>query len=419
MEIYILDSLLRPIDLIDELESFIWTERYSVKGDFELVTQATPANRRRFVEDTMLAIADSKRIMRVKTVEDTVDQDKGSTLTIKGFELVSILEERTLAILEDGGTHDGMLLAVNYYNGFRPIEIPGFMVWQVCDPTSGWQFSAGDTIPFLQPSNAYPVVGSLYPPGNLPEPSPGGILWEQKIASLYSAITDVCKAYDIGFRLYKDPSASKLFFEAYLGNDRTSAQTTFTPVVFSSDMTNLQDTTEYSDGTDHFNVVIAAYEYKNDAPGGYPTTLTIHQVATGAELAFSSGGFDQKTKYLSVTSLPDGMDLVDAPAYLLDLAQQELTRSRPVSIFDGEIDQHGEFVYERDYFLGDLVEIRGNNGGAAYMRVEEQIIKFDANGKSSYPSLATKTSISPGTWKSWKYDVNWNAMGSGEYWNNQ
>jgi hypothetical protein len=418
VEIYILDALLREIDLIDEdgYESFIWTERYAEKGDFQLVTLSTQANRSRFVEDTLLTIRDSKRIMRVNKISEKIDEEKGVLLTVEGFELVSILEQRVSGS-KDSGTHAGMLLAVTYFNGWTPLQLITDLVWRICVPTSGWQLSSGDTIPFLNDQVANPV--SLYPASNIPEPEPGGILWEQKLASVYSAVTDVCKAYDLGFRLYKDPNTSTLYFEGYNGVDRTTNQTVYPPVIFSSDMDNLKDTTEYRDNTAHYNVVIAVYEYKNTEEGGYPETLTISQTVSDPELAYSSGGFDQKTKFISISQLPDGMDIADAPAYLQQLANEELTKCRPSDIYDGEVDQNADFVYERDYFLGDIVEVRGDNGGAAYMRVVEQIFKSDSNGKSSYPSLVTKTSITPGTWRSWKYDIDWVDMGSGEYWYNQ
>lgn len=413
MEIFILDALLRPIDIVDEYISCIWTERYADKGDFELITLSTSANRNRFVADTMISIRDSKRIMRVHKVEEKDDEDNGITLTIKGYDLSFMLQQRVIATKD----LDDMLLSVTYFSDASPIDLMDHMVWRICVPTSGLQISAGDTIPFLNDFVLTP--GSLYPVSNIPPPTPGGFHWQQKIASLYSAVTDLCKAYDLGFRLYKDPSVSKLYFEGYNGIDRTSSQTDFPPVIFSSDMTNLQSTTEYQDNEGHYNVVVAVYEYKNPVEGDIPETLTIHEIVSDPDLAFSSGGFDQKTKFISVTQLPDGMELVDVPEYLTQLATEELNRSTPTDVYDGEIDQNSDFVYERDYFLGDIVEVQGNNGGGALMRVVEQIIKYDANGKSSYPSLLTKESITPGTWRSWKYDIDWADMGSGEYWNNQ
>lgn len=416
MEIFILDALLREIDVVDEYISFIWTERYADKGDFELVTLATSSNRRRFALDTMISIPDSKRIMRVSTVEEKDDEDNGITLKIKGFDLSYMLQQRTLATRE-GEDPDGMLLAVTYWNGLPPIELMNYMVRRICVATSGSQISPGDTIPFL--NDYFLTPGSLYPASNIPEPAPGGILWEQKIASLYSAITDICKAYDLGYRLYKDPNSSKLYFEGYNGIDRTSEQTTFPPVIFSSDMTNLQSTTEYRENEGQYNNIVALYEYQNPVEGDLPKVLTIHEIVSDPQLAFSSGGFDQKTKFISISQLPEGVEIEDVPAYLIQLANEELNRSKPSYLYDGEIDQNSDFVYERDFFLGDIVEVRGNNGGAAFMRVVEQIIKYDSSGKSSYPSLLTKESITPGTWRSWKYDVDWVDMGSSEYWNNQ
>jgi hypothetical protein len=413
MEIFILDALLRRIDVVDEYISFIWTERYAEKGDFELVTLSTSANRNRFVADTMISIPDSKRIMRVHKVEEKIDEDSGNTLTIKGYDLSFMLNQRVIATKD----LDDMLLAVTYFSGASPIGLMDHMVWRICVPTSGFQLSAGDTIPFLNDFVLTP--GSLYPVSNIPPPTPADFHWEQKIANLYSAITDLCKAYDLGYRLYKDPNSSKLYFEGYNGINRTSEQIDFPPVIFSSDMTNLQNTTEYKDNEQHYNVVIAVYEYPNPVEEELPETLTINVIVSDPDLIFSSGGFDQKTKFISITQLPDGMELVDVPTYLTQLANEELNRSTPTDVYDGEIDQNSDFVYERDYFLGDVVEVRGNNGGAAFMRVVEQIIKYDSSGKSSYPSLLTKESITPGTWKSWKYDVDWVDMGEGEYWNNQ
>lgn len=401
MDIFILDNLLRPIDVVDEFVSIVWTERWQEKGDFELITLSTQANRKRFVFDTMIAIPDSKRVMRVNTVDETTDFEKGAVLKITGFEIVSVTEQRTALVIS---SFTGEILPSWDLYGWSPVSLLQYFFFSIC---LYGDLSADDVIPFLQAEGE-----TLYPPGTIPEPT-GEIEWSQKPASLYSAITDIAKAYDIGFRFYKDPNASKLYFEAYTGSDRTSDQTTLNPVIFSDDMSNLQNTNQYSDNRAHFNVVRVVYIHKDE----FDNDVTTTEIVSDPELAFSSGGFDRKVKLITVTNIPE--DVVDISLYLQQLGQEELTKSRTVSVFDGEIDQSGDYLYERDYFLGDLVEVRGNNGGSAQMRVVEQIIKEDDEGRSSYPSLVTKTSINPGTWASWKYDVEWVEMGSGEYWANQ
>ena len=231
--------------------------------------------------------------------------------------------------------------------------------------------------------------------------------------SLYAAIKEVGDVYDLGFRLYRDPDDPKLYFNVSIGSDRTSVQTELPPIIFSQDMINLIDTTEFIDYSKHYNVAHVIYFYKNESDEDVTTSVIVE----APEIAFSTGGFQRKVRLLSVTQIPEG--IVDIEAYLNQLGNEELMKFRPVDVYDGEVARNATYVYERDYYLGDFLEIRGSNGGVAYMRVVEQIFKSDSTGDSAYPSLVTKTSITPGTWASWSYDIEWSAMGSDEYWNTQ
>jgi hypothetical protein len=403
MDIFILDTLLRPIDIVDQYVSFIWTERWDRMGDFELVTFATPNNRRRFVADTKLSITQSKRVMIVETTEETDDVETGSVLKVKGRCLNSLLEKRVAASVS---TFTSLILSTWDTSGFSPKELLPLYFFQIC---YDGDLSSGDIIPFIQ------LSGTLYPVENIPDPYPDGIEYSLKPKDLYAAMREMCDAYDIGFRFYRDPNASKLYFEATMGCDRTTAQTDFPPVTFSQDMANLIDTTAFTDYSKYYNAVQVIYFYKDE----FENDITMSEFVKAPELDFSEGGFDQKTKLLSVTQLPEDMLLVDAPAYLIKLGQEELGKSRPVNLYDGEVSKNSTYVYETHYNLGDIVEVRGNDGGIAFMRVVEQIFKSDSSGDAAYPSLITKSAVLPGTWASWKYDVEWSAMGSGEFWSNQ
>lgn len=404
MDIFILDPLLRPVDVVDEYISFIWTERWDSMGDFEIVTLASPNNKRRFVADTKLSITQSKRVMIVETIEETDDVENGSVLKVKGRCLNMMLEKRLAVSIS---TFSGAVRVSWDTYGWTPLELPILYFFSICY----WgDSSPGDVLPFIQYE-----VPSLYPPENIPDPWPSDFEWSTKPKDLYAAIRDICTAYDIGFRFYKDPDASKLYFEATMGSDRTTQQTDFTPVIFSQDMANLIDTTEFTDYTKYYNAVLVIYFYKDE----FDNDITMSEFVKADELDFSEGGFDQKVKMLSVTQIPEDMDLVDVPDYLIKLGEEELGRNKPVNVYDGEIAKNSTYVYEVDYNLGDIVEVRGNDGGTAYMRVVEQIFKCDSAGEASYPSLITKSFVNPGTWASWKYDVEWVAMGSDEYWSNQ
>jgi len=406
MDIYILDVLLRPIDVVDEYISFLWTERWASFGDFQIITIATPNNKRRFVPDTKLWITQSTRLMIIESVEEEDDIEKGNVLTVKGRCLNSLLEKRIAA---RHNSITGLISTTWDTYGWTPKELIELYFFTIC---YDGEISSGDIIPFVQPQG----TTSLYPVENIPDPWPDDFEWSTKPESLYQAFQDIISAYDVGWRLYKSPTDSKLYFESMMGCDRTTQQSIFNPVIFSYDMVNLIDTTNLVDVTKYYNAVMVVYFYK-DATTELDTTMSVW--VESSDLALSERGFDQKTKILSVTQIPEDMILADVPAYLTKLGEEELGRSQSVNVYDGEIAKTSTFVYEKDYNLGDIVEVRGNDGGTAYMRVVEQIFASDSTGDSIYPSLITKSIINPGTWASWKYNVEWSAMGSDEYWSTQ
>jgi hypothetical protein len=404
MEVFILDSLLRRIDVVDDFVSLIWTERFKEIGEIELVVHSTLANRNRFVFDTYLSVDESKRIMRVETVEETVDLERGPILKIKGRDLLSITEGRSALERIDSST----IAPVWTFYGYTPGDVMRSMFDQIC---STGTISLADRIPFI---NTGP---SIYPSDTIPEPE-FEIDWLQKPTTLYAALKEIADIYDLGIRLYKDPDISSLYFNVYAGSDRTSRQSELPPVIFSADMENLQNTTELTDIQKSYNVARILYIRKNDPPEGEEAVDIVDSVQVVSDLVDPSvTGIERRVKTVILTSVPE--DIADLGDYLYQVGLDELAKSRPLGAFDGEVNLQSQYVYERDYYLGDLVEIRGNNGSAGYMRVEEQIFVEDASGQRSYPTFTTNSFASPGTWKSWKYDVEWQAMGSEEYWGNQ
>lgn len=397
MEILILDNLLRPIDVVDVFESMIWTERFSRVGDFELVTLSDSANQKRFVVDTLLMITESRRIMRVKTVVETIDDEKGSIITITGFEITKILDSRVALHKKAGGD----IAPVWYTFAKTPGATMRFIFSQICVVGS---VSPDDIIPFVD------YGPNMYPADTIPEPT-YPIEWAQKPASVYAALQELSDIYDLGFRLYKDLNLSKLYFNVYAGSDRTTAQTVLPPVVFSPDLENMGSTTDLSDTTNYYNMIQVVYIYKDESDVEQTLTMLITE-----DTINPPEGFDRRVKPLIVTSIPE--EVTDIPAFLLQLGSDELMKSRPIGAFDGEIVPES-YVYEQDFYLGDLVEQRGRNGSVSYMRVEEYIFVQDVEGQRSYPTLTTKKFINPGTWASWKYDIEWSAVGSEEYWGNQ
>lgn len=378
MEVYTLDNLLRRQQVIDRFESLIWKEKYADIGDFELSIQSTQQNRAIFMEGTRLALNRSRRIMTVETIEDKEDSEGRMLLNVKGRSLESLLETRINRKLNL--TTGGIVPEKQTLTG-----TPGYL--------ARWVFSTycqnntdipADNIPFLVP-------GSLYAADTIAEPTTE-ITMEFDIGSVLTILKEICSAYGLGFRLYRGPDTQKLYFNVYAGSDRTSTQSTLTPVIFSPDLENLSNITLIKTMEKLANV--AYVTAKNGSAIVY---------ANGATTATT--GFDRRVIHVK----SDAEDLAgpELQKKLTDLGKQELAQRTAISAIDGEVPQFGRFVYEQDYNLGDLIEIRNDYGATHRMRITEQIFVDDAEGERSYPTLERELFVEPGVWLSWDASGTW------------
>lgn len=379
MDLYLLDEQLRRVELIDDFESLIWTERFKEVGDFQLVIRSTRGVRALFPVGARVAILKSKRVMVVETVEDTVNDEGVATLTISGPSLESILEDRT-------NTNPFIWLGNAIPSFVVGPDTPGDIIrWLFDSICRGNPEVPQDNIPLLVP-------GSLYSPGTIPEPS-DLISMNLDFGTLLDTIKNIADIYDLGFRLYRGPDTGKLYFDVYTGNDRTTLQTTNSPVVFSPSLDNLSDTTALTSTDDIKNV---AYVNAKNA------SMVVY--ADGVDPSIS--GFSRRVLVVNASDLDmeAGTELNDA---MIQRGKEELLKHRPLIAFDGEIPQTGSYQYEVDYWLGDLVEMRNEDGLATNMRVTEQIFVQDEQGERSYPTLAIDLLITPGSWYAWDAGEVW------------
>lgn len=377
MELYILDDLLRRIEVIDRFESLIWTERWGAFGDFELVIYSTPETRRALVADKQLVTTESDRVMIIETVENKNDSEGRSMLTVTGRSLERILEDR---ICTDGiPTADGKM-------EWSLVGTPGNIVREVFNKICvEGILSQEDIIPFI-------TTGTTYSFDTISEPDQV-ITAALPIKSVYDTVKELCEIYSLGFRLVRDLDTSKLYFNVYTGSDRTAQQSTLAPVIFSPNLDNLNDVTEFTSVAAYKNV---AYVFSKN----------------GSAVVYANGVDPSKTGFKRRVMYVDAM-AIDEPAgatlqtILLNKGLDELAKNRSLYAFDGEIPQSSSYKYGIHYLLGDIVEMRTEEGVTNNMRVTEQIFVSDAQGDRSYPTLALDTLITPGSWISWDYSQTW------------
>ena len=394
MEAYILDSLRRRVAVIDTFESFIWTERFKDIGDFEMILLSNNETRSRLPVGTILAMNNSYRMMTVETVQDKTDSDGRRLLTLTGRSFEAILDNR---VAKD--TLADLTAEPKWILTGTPMVILNKIFHDIC--VLG-QLSVRDIIPSV-------IEGSIFPEDTNGEPS-DSITVELEVMTVYQAIKNICDVYEIGFRFIRNFDTSQIYFDFYMGSDRTTAQSTLPAVVFSPSLDNLQNTMELATNAMYKNV---AYVF---SPAG---SAVIY--AEGLDPALVTG-FDRRVLMVKADDIAIQDPPESAPVILAKLTQrgnEELSKNRRLAAFDGEISQNITYKYGIDYNLGDIVEKRNDSGTTDNMQVTEQIFVSDKEGERSYPTLSLNTFITPGSWIAWDYNQVWAEVPDSEHWADQ
>jgi hypothetical protein len=257
----------------------------------------------------------------------------------------------------------------------------------------------------LDPLDAIPFIheGTFMPPSNIAEPAdPISVLITPN--TVYDATQQIGNVWNLGFRLLRHYDLSELWYEVYSGSDRTTSQTLLPPVVFSPSLDNLQGVKELITTQDAKNV---AYVY---SPAGFAKVYAI-----GVDPAID--GFDRRVLVVDASDITeDSTD--DVPSALSQRGTEELAKYRVSQALDGEISQNSQYKYNRDFYMGDLVEMRTDDGDANIMRVTEQIFTKDAEGERSYPTLTINTFVNSGSWLAAGQRV-WEDYEEDEFWDTQ
>lgn len=385
MELYILDSALRRDQVVDRFSSLIWTERFDRWGDFELKIHSTLENRNRFPVGTRIVVNESYEVMTVESIEDGKDDEGRAVLTIKGRTLEKILEDRLAR-----GSMDDLTTEPKWVITDTPAEIARKIFHDIC--VTG----------ILDPADVIPgvVESSIFPADTIDEPA-DPITFEIDPMSVYSALSQLCEAYDMGFRMVRNPETLAIHFDVYMGSDRTTKQSDLPAVVFSENLGNLSNTNEF----------VSTVNYKNVA---YVLSPVGVEIVYATDVDPSTTGFERNVLFVKADDIKDTIP-ADATAKMIQRGLEELSKHRAFSGFDGEISKTSRFKYNLSYRLGDVVELRNDRGFATDMQVVEQILISDKEGDRSYPTLAVRKFITPGSWLGYGGNKEWDDMTTEEW----
>ena len=351
MNIYVMNSALERIGVIDGYRSIIWTTRYYKPGDFELYIDATPDNislcqsGRFLYRDKGYENGVIKSVMIIQAMQVHTSLEEGNTILLSGKDLKFLLHQRVIwkQTVFSGTVEDNVRRAVTE-NIISPT---------IADRAIS-NFALGDTLVGTETVKAQ-AYGE-----NLGE-------W----------ISEQLMTYELGYDVTLNNG--NFVFTVYKGSDRSFAQSDNPYVIFSPDYENLLSTDYTADMTEYKNVALVKGEgegtAKKTATAGTGSGIDRFEITVdGGSLSSDSDG----------GTIPAG----DYTAQLKAKGEDELTQHPLLKAFAGEVQSEVNFVYGTDYFLGDKVETLNEFGIQASARIIEIIDSEDETGHTLIPTFS-------------------------------
>lgn len=381
MDIDVLNERFDREAVVDTYTSFIWTDRYNLCGDFELWLPAQKGTADLFKKDRYLEIPSSDRTMIIEETQVKTNYFDGNWFIVSGRSLESILARRIVA--------QKTVLSGNLQNGIQKL-----LNENVISPTDSKR-----TIPnfMFKPSTNSAITDLTVEASYFGE-------------NLYDVICNLCAENDIGFKLLRI-GTNQFEFSLYSGTDYSYAQDKRPWVVFSPDYDNLVGSDYRSSNTGLRTSILASYERSSDE-------AVYTNLVEGEET-----GLARREGYLSAQiesyehADPENPDTTAEYQYytaqLKSAAEEALGEARMTTAFSGEINGDVQFVYGRDFILGDLVQVINEYGMEHVSRVGEVMYSSSEKGERAIPTFVVKENTDDVTTSTPSYKPGTSTGGSG------
>jgi hypothetical protein len=199
--------------------------------------------------------------------------------------------------------------------------------------------------------------------------------------TVYDAVVAICEVYDLGFKIVVDNGV--FVFSLYKGTDRSFNQDTNPYVIFSPDFDNIASSS-YSHNTE----TMTTFAYVAGEESDDSSRLT-------AEVDLGTTGLDRVELFVDAGDIrstdEDGNEYTEEEygSFLEERGLESLSENSATEFFEGSMDTHGTFVYGRDFFLGDTVQIKNEFDMTAASQVLEIVYTKDSTGETIVPTFAT------------------------------
>lgn len=365
MELYILNQTFQRVAVIDQYSSLIWTRRYWDVGDFELYVPADPDLLQYLQIGFYVFREDCESTMMIEHIEIKTDAENGNYFIISGRGVENILSYRVVA---NAGS-------------FSASSPSALCCWLISLEAKGVNAKYAD--------REINIIKDLY--GVKIDNEEGYFYWNiYQYQNLLDAIFSICKQYGFSFRFVFTDKKDGFNFTCYKGVDRTFDQKENTPVIFSPKYYNLINSQYVLDDENNKTMAFIAGE----GEGADRSVIWTHKTWNSADEHNVPKQLDRREIFVDARDIrmkKDDGTYYTAAEYGILLRQrgkEKLFETGIIEGLSGEVDTTLQFIYRRDWDLGDLVSIENEYGMKANARVLEVIEADDENGYRVTPTFS-------------------------------
>ena len=351
MELYLLDYNFRPNMVIEEYESLIWTDRYNGHGDFQLTIKDHYMLTNNLTSMQCLGFSESEHIMMIETIDVQSQEDGYDKVTLSGRSLEAFIENRN----NMGSGNPEPITRTGTH-----AQIALWFIERYCvNPTTAMPENVIPNLKIVDASAASgvrPTVTLTINRGNM-----------------YDIVKEVLDGGGLGFKIYLDPTDSKLGFMVYDSLDRSNPTTQYY-MEYSSDNDNLIQARSLDSVSNWVNNLRAV-----------GNKAQVDVFASGWELIAT--GWSRRTKVVKYdvgsADTTTAQDIAKLRALgALELAKQQ---NRHIRMIEGDIPQDS---WDKVFFgVGDVVMVKDKYGKRTKSQIVERIWSVDANGPKLTPTF--------------------------------
>lgn len=350
------------IGIIDIANSIIWHSVYFGVGDFEIYVQATPDMINLLRVGRYVTRPDNEEVGIIESINVANNEQDGTMILASGRFAKSILERRLIYNLS-GSINNATTLYGNVENEIREV---------IYNNAINCPFDSNRNISILQLGDVANIplrIVSANGNASRKQVSYDNLLsYTDKVLQEYG-LSSLCKL-----------SGGKLLYNVYQGANRGVDNTDGNiPIVFSQEYDNLTASEYTYSAITEKNVALIGGEGEG--------TKRFYSLVSNGEADLNRREMFVDASKISKTYI-DNNDVEqtysdDEYKEMLDTkGKQDIAPLVATESFNGTIDAtNGNYVYGRDFTLGDIVTVQDNNlGFYANVRIREATEVQDENG---------------------------------------